>query len=171
VIRDAADHLAVDSSASIEAGKLFRSAPIHFAKLVTATSLRWKSVTSQVRIGGDIGEVPFDERFTIGLDRDSDLWMRAHPATVDGRKNALNTTRSFILTNSDFQRVLSNSGWFRLSSGPFLDAGKSSISPGWMVDTGIELRLSILSSFEINLSYGKSLTDHNHTLFVREHGL
>jgi tetratricopeptide (TPR) repeat protein len=171
VIRDAADHLAVDSSASIEAGKLFRSAPIHFAKLVTATSLRWRSVTSQVRIGGDIGEVPFDERFTIGLDRDSDLWMRAHPATVDGRKNALNTTRSFILTNSDFQRVLSNSGWFRLSSGPFLDAGKSSISPGWMVDTGIELRLSILSSFEINLSYGKSLTDHNHTLFVREHGL
>ena len=171
VIRDPVNHLAVDSSVSIEAGKLFRSTPIHFAKLMTATSLRWRSVTSEVRMGGDIGELPFDERFTIGLDRDSDLWMRAHPATVDGRKNALNTTRSFILTNSDFQRVLSNWGWFRLSSGPFLDAGKSSISPGWMVDAGIEFRVSILSSFEINLSYGKSLTDHKHTLFVREHGL
>jgi tetratricopeptide (TPR) repeat protein len=171
VIREPADHLAVDSSFSIEAGKLFRSTPIHFAKFVTGTSLQWRSVTSQVRIGHDVGDVPFDERFTIGLDRDSELWMRAHPATVNGRKNALNTTRSFILTNSDFQRVLSNSGWFRLSSGPFLDAGKSSISPGWMVDTGIELRFSILSSFEINLSYGKSLTDHNRTLFVREHGL
>src|SRR5262245_893454 len=170
VIREPAYHMALDSSVSIEAGKLFRATPMNFAKLVNTTSLRWRSLTSQVRIGRDIGEVPFDERFTIGLDRDSDLWMRAHPATVDGRKNTLNTTQSFILTNSDFQRVLWNLGWFRLSSGPFLDAGRSSISPGWLMDTGIEFRFSILSSFEINLSYGKSLSDHNRALFLREHG-
>jgi hypothetical protein len=122
-------------------------------------------------MGSDIGRLPFDERFIIGLERDSDLWMRAHSATVDGRKNASSTSRSFLLTNSDYQKVLSNTGWFRLSAGPFLDSGKSSISSRWLVDTGVEMRFNLLGAFEMNLSYGKSLTDGRHALFLREHRL
>jgi predicted double-glycine peptidase len=171
VIREPAAHVSVDSTLSVEAGKLFGITPARFAKAVNATSLRWRSVTSELRLGSATGQVPFDERFIIGLDRDSDLWMRAHPATVDGRKNALNTSRAFMLTNSDFQKVVSNSGWFRVSAGPFLDTGKSSISPRWLVDAGIEVRLSVLGSFELGLSYGKSLTDNRRALFLREHGL
>jgi len=168
-VREPSEQFNVDTSVSIEAGKLFGPDSIRFAKLVNATSLRWKSLTSLVRVGRDIGQVPFDERFIIGLDRDSDLWLRAHSATVDGRKNASNTSRSFALTNSDFQKVLANPGWFRLSAGPFVDTGKSSFSPRWLVDGGIEVRFSILGAFEMNLSYGKSLTDKRHALFLREH--
>jgi len=169
LVREPSEKLSVDSSVSIEAGRLFGPDSMRFAKVVNAASLRWKSVTSQVRLGRDLGQVPFDERFVIGLERDSDLLLRAHSATVNGRKNASNTSRSFVLTNSDFQKVFANPGWFRLSAGPFVDTSKSSFSPRWLVDGGIEVRFSILGAFEMSLSYGKSLTDKRHALFLREH--
>lgn len=166
-----ADHgLRVDASLRIEAGKLFAKpghSSLRFVKVVNAASLRWRSFTSQVRLGKAVGQVPFDERFMIGVDRDSDLWLRAHSATVDGRKNATNATQAFVLTNSDFQKSFWNTGWMSASAGPFLDTSKSSISSRWLVDTGLELRFSVLGSFGISVSYGKSLTDHGRGLFVR----
>ena len=171
LVREPSKQINVDSTLSVEAGRLFGTSPLRFAKFINGTSLRWKSFSSQVRVGGDIGQIPFDERFTIGLERDSNLWMRAHLATVDGRKNASNTSRSFVLTNSDFQKALLNTGWFRLSAGPFLDSSKSSISPRWLIDMGIEMRFKVLGVFEMNLSYGKSPTDKRHAIFLREHRL
>jgi hypothetical protein len=74
----------------------------------------------------------------LGLDRDSDLWLRAHPATIDGRKNATNMSRAFILTNSDDQKPLLNNGWIAVSAGPFVDTAKASVSPRWLLDLGAE---------------------------------
>ena len=80
-----------------------------------------------------MGRPPFDEGFVIGLDRDSGLWLRAHSATVDGKKNAANISRSFVISNSDFQKTLVDTGWYRATAGPFLDMGKSMMSPSWVV--------------------------------------
>src|SRR5262249_54838207 len=168
LIRDAAARLTVDTTVTGEVGKIFTVKPIRFAKLVSATSVRWRSLTSVLRFGNAIGQVPFDERFTIGLDRDSDLWLRAHPAVVDGRKNASNTSRAFVLTNSDYQRRLLNTGWIDVSAGPFLDTGKSSISTDWLLDTGIEVRVNVFASFGINVYFGRSLKDAQRSLFVRQ---
>jgi len=107
----------------------------------------------------------------VGLERDTDLWLRAHAATVEGRKNALNTSRAFVLTNFDYQKPILKTAWFQVSSGPFLDSAKSSISSRWLVDTGVEVRFGLLGSFGISVSYGKSLTDSRRSLFVRQHGL
>lgn len=170
-VREPLRHFNLDSSIAMEAGKLWAAKPVRFAKVVQTTSFRWRSVTSRLQLGKAIGHVPFDEHFVIGLDRDSELWLRAHPASVDGRKNASNTTRSFVLTNSDFQKSVFNTVWFDISAGPFLDIGRSSISPRWLADTGIEFRLNILESFGISLSYGKSLTGPHHSVFVRQLGL
>jgi len=162
IVREPSRRLRWDSSFSVEAGKVLNASSLRFAKLVHRNSFRWRSFTSEVRMGRLVGSAPFDERFLVGLDRDSDLWLRAHPATIDGRKNAENTTGTFVLTNSDFQKPVYRSAWFRVSAGPFLDAGKSS------VDTGLELRLNILESFGIKFSYGRSLTDSKHAFFIRE---
>ena len=153
---------------TMEAGKLWDANPLRFATLVNATQLRWRAFTSEVRVGKDLGRTPFDERFMIGIERDSNLWLRAHAATVDGRKNAANTSASFVVTNSDFQKTVFNAGWFQLSAGPFLDTGKSSISQNWLVDTGVETRLRILGAFGISVSYGKSPSDGHHAVFVRQ---
>src|SRR5438105_757959 len=105
----------------MEAGKLWAMSRQHFAKVVNRTSLSWKAFTSDVRLGHIFGTAPFDERFTIGLDRDSDLWLRAHSATIGGRKDAANTSPAFFITNSDFQKPVIRTAWLRVGAGPFLD--------------------------------------------------
>jgi len=168
LVRNPDNDLRVDSLIRTDSGKLFQDSPLRFATLVNATSLRWRSITSDIKLGWTIGQSPFDEYFMIGLDRDSNLWLRAHTATIDGRKNASNMSRSFFITNSDYQKPVLNSAWFRLSAGPFVDTGKSSISSHWIVDTGVELRLNILGSVGFNVSYGRSITGGHHALFVRQ---
>ncbi len=168
LVREPSRHFRIDSTATAEAGKLFGVYSQRFTKLMHTTDFQWRSATSKVRLGTAMGQVPFDERFMIGLDRDSDLWLRAHPAIVDGRKDASNTSRAFVITNSDVQKTLIDKAWFRISAGPFLDTGKSSVSRRWLADTGVELRLSVLGSFGIKISYGKSLSDTRHSLFIRE---
>jgi hypothetical protein len=69
--------------------------------------------------------------------------------------------------NSDFQKTIFNGPWFRIKTGPFLDAGKSSISPRWVVDSGVEMRFSVLNAIAINVSYGWSLRDAQRALFAR----
>jgi predicted double-glycine peptidase len=168
LVRNPDKNLRVDSTIRNETGKFFQSSPLRFATLMNTTSLCWGSITSDIKLGSTIGQSPFDEHFMIGLERDSDLWLRAHTATIDGRKNASNVSRSFFITNSDYQKPVLNSGWFRLSAGPFVDTGKSSISSDWIVDTGLELRLNILGSVGFNVSYGRSITGGHHALFARQ---
>jgi predicted double-glycine peptidase len=167
ILRDPVRDMRIDSSVGTEAGKLFGSTPLRFVKFENATSFHWRSASVKTSAGTIIGQMPFDERFVIGLDRDSDLWLRAHSATLDGRKNAASTSRAFIVMNSDFQKTVFNSGLFQIKTGPFVDAGKSSISPRWVVDSGLEMRFSVLGSIAINISYGWSLRDAQRALFAR----
>jgi hypothetical protein len=165
-VRDAARDLNLSSSLQVEGGKLWGQKSERFAKSIQTTRVQWGGFTSDVRIGGVIGLVPFDERFVVGLERDTDLWLRAHPATVDGRKNAANTSRSFIVTNSDFQKTIWRTPWLQLRSGPFLDAGR--FSTRWLLDVGVEFRLNVLQSVGLSVSYGKSLSDGSRSVFVRQ---
>jgi hypothetical protein len=167
ILRDPVHDLRIDSSAGTEAGKLFGANPLRFVKFENRTSAHWRSVSLQARAGTIIGQMPFDERYVIGLERDSDLWLRAHSALLDGKKNASSTSRAFVVMNSDFQKTVFNGPWFRIKTGPFLDAGKSSISPRWVVDSGIEMRFSVLNAFSFNVSYGWSLRDAHRAFFAR----
>jgi hypothetical protein len=167
-LRDPARHVNLDSSIAIDAGRLWAESPARFGKIVTSTKFGWQGLTSEVRLGTAIGQLPFDERFVIGLERDSDLWLRAHSASVNGRKNGSNTARAFILTNSDFQRKWLDTGWFHMTAGPFLDTGKSSMAPRWIVDMGFELRFTVLQSVGITVSFGKSLSDARRSFFARQ---
>src|SRR5207244_9929358 len=97
--------------------------------------------------------------FMLGLDRDSDRRLRAHSATLDGLKNATFMNRSFVLTNLDLQKTVFQTGFFRLSAGPFLDAARLTNISHSLFDTGLQLRLAALGLLTLNLSYGRSLRD------------
>ena len=43
---------------------------------------------ARVRAGKTFGDLPFDELFMLGLERDNDLWLRGHIGTRDGRKGS-----------------------------------------------------------------------------------
>jgi len=117
----------------------------------------------QFRIGKIFGTAPFDNLSVFGMDRDdTDLWMRAHLTTRDGRKGSSPIGDAYLLSNTDFYRRIYGSGLLAIHIGPLLDIGKmsaptSGLSPDqWLFDAGLEARLTVLHT-SIVLSYGRDL--------------
>ncbi|MEO6828529.1 MAG: hypothetical protein ABI164_01870, partial [Acidobacteriaceae bacterium] len=127
---------------------------------------------TQLRAGRTFGQVPFDDLFMLGFDRDNDLWMRGHNGLSDGKKGNAPLGRNFILSNSDISKILYQDGIFKVKLGPFLDTGDiydpSGFfgSPKWLSDTGIQTKIGLLGSFEFVLGYGKDLRSGNNTFFT-----
>ncbi len=115
--------------------------------------------------------MPLDQLFELGLDRDSELWLRGHSATTDGRKGRAPLGRRYVLINSDYDRQLYNGGFFRVLAGPFVDMGKITDDtaafgdPRWLVDTGVQVKLRVLGSVAVVLSYGRDLRNGRGTFF------
>ena len=172
LLRNPDEGFSLDSSLMFDAGKLFLDRPARFMKIEHTSSARWLpfgerqgyEMNARLRTGQIIGAAPFDENFVVGLERDSDLWLRGHSATLNGLKDSTMATRSFVLTNLDLQKALHRNGFFRLSAGPFLDTARH--HSNWFFDTGLQLRLTALGSVTVNLSYGKSLSDGRAALFA-----
>jgi len=124
-----------------------------------------------VRASNLFGSVPLDQLFELGLDRDSELWLRGHGATTDGRKGRAPLGRRFVLLNSDYDRQLYNGGFFRVLAGPFVDMGKITDDsaafgdPRWLVDTVVQVKLRVLGSVSVVLSYGRDLRNGRGAFF------
>jgi len=124
-----------------------------------------------VRGSNLFGSVPLDQLFELGLDRDSELWLRGHGATTDGRKGRAPLGRRYVLINSDYDRQLYDGGFFRVLAGPFVDMGKITDDPAafgdarWLVDTGVQVKLRVLGSVAVVLSYGRDLRNGRGTFF------
>jgi hypothetical protein len=174
LLRNSDAGFVVDSSLMFDAGKLLLDRPARFGKIANSISARWTpfaerqgyEMNARFRAGKIFGVAPFDESFVVGLERDSDLWLRGHSATLNGLKDSTMATRSFFLTNWDFQKALHRNAFFRLSAGPFLDTARLQHSSNWSFDTGLQLRVTVLGSFTLNLSYGKSLSDGRTAFFA-----
>ncbi|MDE3179008.1 MAG: tetratricopeptide repeat protein [Acidobacteriota bacterium] len=120
-------------------------------------------MTAQFRAGDSLGKPPFDNLFILGLERDNNLWLRAHIGTEDGRKGAAPLGRKYELANWDDFKTIYSQGFFSLRLGPFFDAGKISDPTGdfgsrrWLFDTGIVLKVRVLGSATVELFFGKNL--------------
>jgi tetratricopeptide (TPR) repeat protein len=157
--------------ASSEFGRTFTT-PAHLSeKLQGSASVRWQpgmqgdayELNQQLRAGKLFGATPFDDLFVLGMDRDdTNLWMRGHVATRDGRKGSSPLGDAYLLSNTDFLRRAYGNGLLSIHVGPLLDTGKMSaattgLSSGeWLVDVGAEARLTVLHT-SVVLSYGRDL--------------
>lgn len=128
-------------------------------------------VDEQLRTGKIFGTAPFDDLFELGMERDdSNLWMRGHIATRDGRKGSSPIGDAWLLSNTDLLRRLCGNGLVAIHIGPILDIGKmgaptAGLSEGdWLVDAGVEARLKVLNTSVI-LSYGRDLRSGTNALF------
>jgi len=82
--------------ASSQAARLWSHPDESFEKLQGSLGWHWFPQTEgddyeteqQLRVGKTFGQVPFDELFILGLERDNNLPMRAHIGTRDGRKGS-----------------------------------------------------------------------------------
>jgi tetratricopeptide (TPR) repeat protein len=118
---------------------------------------------TRVRAGATAGNVPLDELFQLGVERDNDLWMRGHVGTSGGRKGAAPLGRRYFLANWEIDKNVYSNGLFTVKLGPFLDTGKISDASGsfgareWLWDTGAQCKVRILGSVTVVLIYGRDL--------------
>jgi hypothetical protein len=129
----------------------------------------------RIRAGKTFGEVPFDELFMLGVERDNDLWMRAHVGTRHGQKGSAPLGENYLLSNWETDKNTYSGGYVTVKLGPFLDVGKiadsSSVaaanlgSQKWLFDTGAQAKLKVLGVGVI-LIYGKDLRTGNNAFYA-----
>jgi tetratricopeptide (TPR) repeat protein len=126
----------------------------------------------QLRAGKTFGQVPFDELFKLGLERDNDLPMHAHIGTRDGRKGSAPLGRNYFLHSWEGDKNLYSNGLIALKLGPVLDIGKIT-DPGtalgshkWLVDLGAQFKVRVFST-TVALSYGRDLRTGNNAIYAQ----
>ncbi|MCE5308844.1 MAG: tetratricopeptide repeat protein [Acidobacteriales bacterium] len=157
-----------------------RSAPAHsFERLQASVDARWMprmtgddyAIRQRFSAGRILGRTPFDELFMLGLERDNDLWMRAHIGTRDGRKGSAPLVRRYFLSNWEIDKNLYGNGIVSVKLSPFLDVGKGADSIAaqgagkWLWDTGVQAKVRVLG-VGFMLVYGKDLRSGNNAIYV-----
>ena len=106
----------------------------------------------------------------LGLERDNDLWLRAHIGTRDGRKGSAPLGRQYFLSNWEIDKNLYENGVVTVKLSPFLDLGKMNSTLGlgsgkWLWDTGVQAKLQVLG-VGLVFTYGKDLRSGNNAFYV-----
>jgi tetratricopeptide (TPR) repeat protein len=170
--------LSVNTTASSQVARIW-SQPAHaFVKLDGSLQAQWfpesqgddYAVQAQVRAGSTSGQPPFDELYMLGMERDNDLWMRAHIGTREGRKGSASLGRRYFLANHEIDKNVYSNGLITVKLSPFLDSGKSTDPSGslgsqkWLWDTGLEAKLRVLG-VRLTFVYGKDLRTGNNAYY------
>ena len=168
------------ASASAETGRIWAQAGGAFFKPQGSLVTHWfpraqgddLETQQQIRVGDIVGEIPFDELFMLGLERDNDLLMRAHVGDRDGRKGSAPLGRKYFLSNWEMDKNLYSNGLITAKLGPFLDTGHITDganplgSQQWLWDTGVQTKLSVLG-VKFVLSYGRDLRTGKGAFYAR----
>ena len=179
LLRAPEHRLAIESQLGSQIGAIRSSARHSFEKLQGRVSGEWfpqmrgddYAVIETIRAGATFGKPPFDELFALGLERDNDLWMRAHIGTRDGRKGSAPLGTKYFLANSEMDKRIYDNGLFAIKLSPFLDIGRingptSGLgSKKWLWDTGLQIKGSVLG-VGITFTYGKDLRSGNNAFYV-----
>ncbi|MCI0422875.1 MAG: tetratricopeptide repeat protein [Acidobacteria bacterium] len=169
----------ITTGASTQLGRIW-SQPSHlFAKLQGSIWASWfpqargddYEMQGKIRAGKTFGEIPFDELFVLGVERDNDLWLRSHIGTRDGRKGSAPLGRNYLLFNWEFDKNVYSNALIHIKLGPFLDSGKiTDTSPGlgsktWLWDMGAQAKVRVFG-LGVAFSYGKDLRSGNNAFYV-----
>jgi Tetratricopeptide repeat len=181
LLRSPEHRLNLAGTAASQAARLWSQPGQSFEKLQASVEARWlpqmqgDDFETQWRVGGGktFGQIPFDELFMLGLERDNDpgLWMRAHIGTRGGRKGSAPLGRDYILSNWESTKNVYSAGFVTIKVAPFVDTGKmtdTEFGAGtqkWLWDTGVEGKLKVLG-VGVALVYGKDLRTGNNAFYV-----
>lgn len=170
----------LDSGATGEVGTFFEGPLSRYARIRGSLQAHWLPKSEgddfetqfSLRAGYTFGNVPFDELFMLGFDRDNDLWMRGHPGLRDGEKGNAPLGRNYVLVNAETDKIVYKGTLFTVKAGPFLDSGDIYDPSGylgssrWLWDAGIQAKFRVLGSFEFVIGYGKDLRSGQNSFFT-----
>ncbi len=181
LLRSPEHRLNIGGTATTQAARLWSQPGQSFEKLQASVEARWfpaargDDFETQWRVAGGktFGQIPFDELFMLGLERDNDpgLWMRAHLGTRGGRKGSAPLGRDYVVSNWETDKNVYSAGFLTVKLTPFIDTGKMTdpepvlATPKWLWDTGVEGKLKVLG-VGVALIYGKDLRTGNNAFYV-----
>lgn len=169
----------VTAEAVSDAARLWSEPSQSFEKLTGSLGWHWfprfggddYETSQQLRAGKTFGQVPFDQLFILGLERDNDLPLRAHIGTRDGRKGSAPLGRDYLLENWELNKNLYGNGIVKLQLGPLFDIGNIT-DPGtqlgshmWLFDAGAQAKLRVFGAGLV-FSYGKDLRTGNNAFYL-----
>jgi tetratricopeptide (TPR) repeat protein len=171
--------LVISSGGSSQAGRLWSQPGQSFEKLQGTLGMHWfpreqgddYEVLWHAYAGKTFGQIPFDELFMLGAERDNDLLLRAHLGTRHGEKGSAPLGRNYFLSNWETERHVYSNGILTVKLGPFLDTGKildssSTLGPHkWLFDIGPQAKLNVLG-VGVVLLYGKDLRTGNNAFYT-----
>jgi len=179
LLRVPEERFTVDSSVEGRVGREFADHLGPFGTVRGSLGAHWfpqamgddYEMQARVRAGESFGDVPFDELFQLGIERDNDLWLRGTPGTIDGRKGAAPLGRRYFLANWEIDKNVYGNGFFTVKLGPFVDNGAIADSSGlfgsqhWLWDTGAQCKIRVLGTMTVVLSYGRDLRGGRNALY------
>jgi hypothetical protein len=179
VWRSAEHRASVTANLNSQAGSLWSGPGQSFEKLQAGLKMRWLPTArgddyetlARVRAGKSFGDLPFDELFMLGLERDNNLWLRGHLGTRDGRKGSAPLGKDYFLSNWEIDKSVFSNGLVNVKLGPFLDTAKISDAVSalgtrqWLVDTGAQLKFRVLG-VGLMFSYGKDVRTGNNAFYT-----
>jgi hypothetical protein len=168
----------VHAGAASDLGRLWSTSQ-SFEKLQGSIGWQWfprsegddYETEHRFRAGKTFGQVPFDELFMLGLERDNNLPMRAHVGTRDGIKGSAPLGRDYVLSSWETDKNLYSNGLITVKIGPLLDIGRINDpstnlgSPEWLFDPGVQLKLRVFST-TVAISWGHDLRTGNNAFYV-----
>lgn len=171
--------ITISSGGNAQAGRLWSEPAQSFARFQGSVAADWLPESRgddyqtlwRVRAGKTVGQIPFDELLMLGLERDNDLWLRAHIGTRDGRKGSAPLGRDYLLSNWETDKSIYSNGFLSLKLGPFVDTGKITDSSNglgsrkWLWDAGLQAKLRVLG-VGVTFSYGKDLRSGNNAFYT-----
>jgi hypothetical protein len=129
-------------------------------------------LTAKIRGGTADGKLPFDQIFSLGMERDNPLELHAHSGTDEGKKGNAPLGNRYLLINLEWNKEFYRNAFITASLGPLLDTGKIFDSngvfqsDGWLVDTGIQSKVKTFTGVEIIFSYARDLRRGNGLFYV-----
>ena len=166
----------LSSAFSSELGKFLGASS--FVTLNESLKFRWFPhatgedlvINGSFRTGKIFGAAPFDQYFVLGVERDTDLMLRAHKSSID-KKGENPFAPAYLLWNWDISKIVMEKKLIRWRLAPFVDVGKVSGSDlwkenHWFLDTGIQSGFQVLKSVEVVFTYGKDLRKGRNVFYI-----
>ncbi|HZD94055.1 MAG TPA: hypothetical protein VE133_07360, partial [Candidatus Sulfotelmatobacter sp.] len=171
--------LTISSSANSQTGRIWSQPGQSFEKLQGSLELHWLplslgddyEILARLKAGKTFGQLPFDELFMLGVERDNNLWLRGHEGVRNGRKGSAPLGQDYFLSNWEADKNVYSNGFVNVKLGPLFDTGKivepdSALgSHKWLFDAGGQAKVRLLGVVVV-LSYGKDLRSGNNTFFA-----
>lgn len=171
--------LVVSSNLSSQLGRLWQDGGYSFFTLQGGIADHWfpqatgddYEMQHRVRFGKTVGTMPFDELFVLGVDRDSDLLMRAHVGTYHKRKGNAPMGRNYFVSNWEIDKNAYRNGLFTVKLGPFVDTGKITDpldylgTQKWLLDAGGQAKFRTFG-VQLIVGYGRDLRSGKDAFFA-----